>query len=39
MQHLISSLSVGDYWAPVSWCTGHSPAESDDTRGSIYTIM
>jgi len=44
MQPLVSSLSAGDF--PVhqlrknflNWCTGQSPAESDVTRGCIYTI-
>jgi hypothetical protein len=44
MQPLVSSLSAGD--CPVhrlinnfflNWCTRQSPAESDDTRGCIYT--
>ena len=45
MQPLVSSLSAGD--SPVHWlrkqfflnrCTRQSPAESDDTRGCMYTI-
>jgi hypothetical protein len=46
MQPLLSPLSAGD--CPVhrlrknsfflNRCTGQSPADSDDTRGSIYTI-
>jgi len=45
MQHLVSSLSAGD--CPVhrlrkqfflNRCTGQSPADSDDTRGRIYTV-
>ena len=43
-QLLVSSLSAGD--RPVhrlrknflNRCTGQSPADSDDTRGCIYTI-
>jgi len=47
MQPLVLSLSAGD--CPVhrlrensfflNRCTGKSPAESDDTRGCIYTVM
>jgi hypothetical protein len=45
MQPLVLSLSAGD--CPVhrlrknflNQCTGQSPAESDDTRGCMYTIM
>jgi hypothetical protein len=36
MQPLVSSLSAVD--CLVHRCTGQSPAESDDTRGCIYTI-
>ena len=46
MQHLVSSLSAGD--CPVhrlrknqfflNRCTRQSPADSDDTRGCIYTF-
>jgi len=40
MQPLVSSFSAGD--CPVqrflNRCTGQSPANSDDTRGCIYTI-
>jgi len=36
MQPLVSSLSAGD--CLVHTCTGQSPADSDVTRGCIYTI-
>ena len=45
MQPLISSLSAGDCLVHrlgknlfLNRCTRQSPAESDDTRGCIYTI-
>jgi len=44
MQPLVSSLSAGDCLVHrlrknfLNRCTGQSPAESDDTRGCIYTI-
>jgi len=37
MQSLVSSLSAGD--CLVHWCIRQSPADSDDTRGRVYTIM
>ena len=45
MQPLVSSLSAGDCLVHrlrknffLNPCTGQSPADSDDTRGCIYTI-
>jgi len=46
MQPLVSSLSAGDYLVYrlrkkffLNRCTRQSPAENDDTRGCIYTLM
>jgi len=36
MQPLVSSLSSGA--EDLNRCTGQSPADSDDTRGCMYTI-